>query len=377
MPENEPLTASEVPLAIFETLKTMGHEQVVFCNDPLTGLKAIIAIHNTTLGPALGGSRFWNYTSDEEALTDVLRLARGMTYKAAVAGLNLGGGKAVIIGDPKKLKNEAFFRAFGKFVDGLGGRYITAEDVNINVNDMEQVRLETRYVTGLKGGSGDPSPFTALGVYSGLKAAVKFKLKKDSVAGLRVAVQGCGSVGSHLCELLHKDGAKLVVSDIDPAKADRIEELCGARIVANHEIYAADVDVFAPCALGAILNDETIPTLRASVVAGGANNQLRDEPRHGAMLKERGILYAPDYVINAGGLINVYEELKGYDETNVRNKTTDIYNTLLEIFGDAEKKGILTHQASDLLAERRIAAHVEKGGRLRNRFDDQGWGRDF
>lgn len=359
-------------MAIFDTLKTMGHEQVVFCHEPATGLRAIIAIHDTTLGPALGGSRFWNYASDEEALTDVLRLSRGMTYKAAVAGLSLGGGKAVIIGDAKKLKSEALFRAFGRFVDSLGGRYITAEDVNINVHDMEHVRMETKYVSGLSGGSGDPSPLTALGVYSGIKAAVRHRLKKDSLAGLKVSVQGCGAVGSYLCELLHKDGAKLVVTDIDPAKTERIKSLYGATVVADKDIFTQDVDVFAPCALGAILNDETIPMLKATVVAGGANNQLREEAKHGTMVKERNILYAPDYVINAGGLINVYEELKGYNEANVRRKVVNIYNTLLEIFSESEKTGILTHQASDRLAERRIAAY-RNSARVRNRLDDQTW----
>ncbi len=359
-------------LAIFDTLKTMGHEQVVFCHEPSTGLRAIIAIHDTTLGPALGGSRFWNYASDEEALTDVLRLSRGMTYKAAIAGLSLGGGKAVIIGDPKKLKSEAFFRAFGRFVDSLGGRYITAEDVNINVSDMEQVRLETRYVSGLSSGSGDPSPITALGVYSGIKAAVKARLQKDSLRGLRVGVQGCGAVGSYLCELLHNDGAKLLVTDIDPGKTEKIKSLYGAQILSDMEIFRTEIDIFAPCALGAILNDETIPLLKTPIVAGGANNQLRDESKHGQMLKDRNILYAPDYVINAGGLINVYEELKGYNEQTARRKAMNIERTLSEIFAEAERSGILTHQASDRLAEKRLQDY-RHSAHLRNRLDDQKW----
>lgn len=266
----------DLRMSIFTRLETMGHEQVVFCHDKATGLKAIIAIHDTTLGPALGGCRMWNYDSEEEALKDVLRLSRGMTYKAAVAGLNLGGGKSVIIGDPKKLKSEAFFKTFGKFVDSLGGRYITAEDVNIKVEDIETVGTETPYVTGITTGegSGDPSPITALGTYHGIRASVEHRLGKTSLSGLKVAIQGCGAVGSYLAELLHKDGAQLYVSDIDESKVQNLVQKFGAEPIDGDKIHSLPVDVYAPCALGAILNDKTIPELKTQVVAGAANNQL-------------------------------------------------------------------------------------------------------
>ncbi|NDE16340.1 Glu/Leu/Phe/Val dehydrogenase [bacterium] len=360
---------------IFGLVESMGHEQVVFCHDKASGLKAIIGIHDTTLGPALGGTRMWDYASDEDALVDVLRLSRGMTYKAACAGLNLGGGKAVIIGDAKKIKSEALFRAFGRFVNSLGGRYITAEDVNINVNDIEQVAAETRFVTGISsrpGGSGDPSPVTAWGVYSGIRAAVKHRLGKDSLHGMRVAVQGVGAVGKYLCGYLAKDMVKLVVTDVDPAKVDYAVKEFGATAVRDTDIYSADVDVFAPCALGAIINDETIPLLKAKIVAGGANNQLLNEERHGSALVERNILYAPDYVINAAGLINVYNELIGYNAEVARKQAGNIYHTLSSVFADADKRGIPTGKASDLFAERRIASVRGVAG-LRNTVTNQSW----
>ncbi len=361
-------------MGIFDTASGMGHEEVVFCHDKATGLKAIIAIHDTTLGPALGGTRMWDYADEDAAITDVLRLSRGMTYKAAVAGLNLGGGKAVIIG-PRSLKSEALFRTFGRFVNGLGGRYITAEDVNISVRDMEYVAAETRYVTGISskpGGSGDPSPVTAFGVFCGIRAAVRHRLGKDSLAGLKVAVQGTGAVGMHLCELLKEAGAKLFVSDIDPHKVGQAVTRFGATALQENEIYSTAYDVFAPCALGAVLNDETIPALKATVVAGGANNQLRDEARHGKMLRERNILYAPDYVINAGGLINVYNELVGYNPEAVRRQASTIYDTLLSVFTEADNKNVSTHNASDSIAERRIAS-VRAAAPLRNTYDNQPW----
>jgi leucine dehydrogenase len=350
----------------------MGHEQIVFNYDRSTGLKAIIAIHDTTLGPALGGCRFWNYPDEESAILDVLRLSRGMTYKAAITGLNLGGGKAVIIGDPKKLKSEALFRAFGRFVHSLGGRYISAEDVNVNVHDIDNMAMETPYVTGRVGGSGDPSPITALGVFSGIRASVKHKLGKDNLKGLRVAVQGCGAVGRFLCGYLHEAGAQLVVADIEDAKAQDMAQKHAAKVVPVSQIHAADVDVFAPCALGAILNDETIPQLKATIVAGGANNQLQNEDRHGRMLKERNILYAPDYVINAGGLINVYHELRGYNAEAAKRQATNIYNTILEVYKEADRQGIPTHKASDTVAERRIAS-IKAMANLRNTYDTQSW----
>lgn len=363
-------------MGIFDVIGEMGHEQVVFCHDQATGLRGIIAIHDTTLGPALGGTRMWDYASDEEAVTDVLRLSRGMTYKAAAAGLSLGGGKAVIIGDAKKIKTEGLFRAFGRFVNTLGGRYITAEDVNINTADMGLVALETHYVTGLEGRSGDPSPVTAFGVFSGIRAAVKHKLNKDSVAGLRVAVQGCGAVGRYLCGYLHEAGAKLVVADIDDARAQAMADKFGAKVVDVKTIHTADVDVFAPCALGAGLNDETIPTIKAAIVAGGANNQLKVEDKHGAMVREKGILYAPDYVINAGGLINVFQELKGYNAEAAKKQAAGIYDTLRAIFTEADNERIPTNKASDRIVERRLAS-VRAAVPLRNTLDNQTWARRY
>jgi leucine dehydrogenase len=361
-------------MGIYDLIRQMGHEQVVFTHDRATGLKAIIAIHDTTLGPALGGCRLWNYENDEAAILDVLRLSRGMTYKAAAAGLSLGGGKAVIIGDAKTIKSEALFRSFGRFVNTLGGRYITAEDVNINTRDMDCVATETKYVTGITNntGSGDPSPVTALGVFNGLKASVKHKLKKDDLQGIRVAIQGCGAVGRYLAGYLHEAGAKLTVADLDEQRVQGLVEKFGAKGAPVGEIHMADVDVFAPCALGAILNDETIPKLRAGIVAGGANNQLKDEERHGGMLRERGILYAPDYVINAGGLINVFHELKGYDAEAAKRQASGIYGTILEIYAEADRANVPTHKASDAIAERRIAA-TKGAAQLRNTYENAPW----
>jgi leucine dehydrogenase len=353
----------------------MGHEQVVYCHDKSTGLKAIIAIHDTTLGPALGGTRLWDYSKDEDAEFDVLRLSRGMTYKAACAGLNLGGGKAVIIGDAKKIKTEALFRSFGRFVNSLGGRYITAEDVNVNVGDMEWCAAETNYVTGISsrpGGSGDPSPVTAWGVFQGIKAAARHRLGKDSLSGLKVAVQGTGAVGRYLCGYLKDAGAELFVSDIDAVKTKSMAEKFGAKVVEGQAIFAADVDVFAPCALGAIINDETIPMLKCPIVAGGANNQLLDENKHGKILRDKKILYAPDYVINAGGLINVYNELRGYNADVARKQAEGIYQTLLQVFADADKQGISTQVASNAFAERRINAARAITG-FKHTYDNQTW----
>jgi leucine dehydrogenase len=344
-------------MAILERIETMGHEQVVFFQDPQVGLKAIVAIHDTTLGPALGGCRFWNYKKEDYALIDVLRLSRGMTYKASITNLDLGGGKSVIIGDPNKLKSEAFFRSFGKCIDSLGGRYITAEDVNVGVADINRVAKETSHVVGVtsrKGGSGDPSPFTALGVFSGIKACVKYRLKKDTLRGLRVAVQGLGSVGKNLCHLLFEEGVQIIVSDIDAA---RVSDICAkykARSVAVEDIHRVDADVFSPCALGGVFDANTISQLNCPIVAGGANNQLLDEQEDGMRLKEKGILYAPDYVINAGGLINVSYEIRGYDVAKSTKDTKNIYNTLMDIFIVSEKRNIPTHKASDYLAEKRI-----------------------
>ena len=340
-------------MSIFDSMNELGHEQLVICTEPAAGYKGIIAIHNTTLGPALGGTRFWNYASDDEAIIDALRLARGMTYKAAVAGLNLGGGKSVIIGDNKTKKREAIFRAHGRFVESLGGRYITAEDVGTSVDDMEWIRMETQYVTGIYGGSGDPSPVTAFGTYRGIKAAAKAKYGDDSVAGKTVAVQGLGHVGSYLCGMLHEEGAKLVVTDIDKDRVAHAKDQFGAKTVAPDEIYDVKAEVFAPCALGAIINDKTLPKLKFEIIAGAANNVLA-EPRHGDELHEKGILYAPDYVINAGGLINVYGELNGWSSDRAKRKAGEIYDTLIQLFELADQEGIPTWVAADRLAERRI-----------------------
>jgi leucine dehydrogenase len=340
-------------MEIFEMMAEHGHEQVVFSHEPMSGYKGIIAIHDTTLGPALGGTRFWNYASDGEAIIDALRLSRGMTYKAAVAGLNLGGGKAVIMGDPRMAQREMLFRAHGRFVDSLKGRYITAEDVGTSVEDMDYVQMETEYVSGVAGGLGDPSPITAYGVYRGIKASVKFCYGDDALDGRTVAVQGLGHVGYSLCSYLHEEGAKLIVTDIDTGRVQQVVTDFGAKAVAPDEIYGADAEVFAPCALGAVVDDRTLPKFRFRVVAGAANNQLAEE-RHGDEIEAKGILYAPDYVINAGGLINVYGELQGWTQERAKRKAGEIYQTLLDLFALAKEQGISTWSAADRLAERRI-----------------------
>lgn len=350
---------------VFQAMGEGSHEQVVFCESKVAGLKAIIAIHNTTLGPALGGCRMYPYKSEQDALTDVLRLSRGMTYKAAAAGLNLGGGKSVIIGDPKKDKSEALFRVLGRFVESLNGRYITAEDVGTNVLDMEYIFMETKYVTGVApahGGSGDPSPVTAFGVFRGMQASVKEVWGTESLSGKRVAVQGLGNVGGHLVEHLMKEGAKVTVTDIDTEKSRRFAELHGVEVVPVDKIYDVSCDIFAPCALGAILNDETIPRLRCKVVCGGANNQLAEE-RHGVQLTERGILYAPDYVVNAGGLINVYVEMEGYVRERALRMAENIYNTTASVYRIAKEQKLPTYVAADRLAEERVQriGQIKKG----------------
>jgi leucine dehydrogenase len=343
---------------VFDNINFDGHEQVVFCHDKHTGLKAIIGVHNTRLGPALGGTRFYPYTKEEDALTDVLRLSKGMTYKAAVSGLNLGGGKAVIIGDPKKLGSEAFFRAFGRFVNSLNGRYITAEDVGTSVKFMEWINKETAHVTGIPtyiGGSGDPSPFTAHGTFVGIKACLKAQTGKDSVSGIKVAVQGIGNVGYHLCKELHENGAKLYVSDVNKDAVKRAVKEFGAEAVEGDKIYSVAADVYAPCALGATVNDKTIPMFKCSIIAGAANNQLLDQVKHGEAVKKAGILYAPDYVINAGGLINVNSEVYGGGTDHVLAQIENIYNTLLNIFEIAGKEKVTTAVAANRIAEKRIA----------------------
>lgn len=341
----------------FNTIEENGHEQVVFCSNKEAGLKAIIAIHNTTLGPALGGTRMWNYQSDEAALKDVLRLSRGMTYKAAISGLNLGGGKAVIIGDSATQKDELLFRTFGKFVEGLAGRYITAEDVGTTVKDMEYVRMETKYVTGISkalGGSGDPSTVTAYGVYTGMKACAKFRWGKDSLKGKKIAVQGAGHVAHFLCEHLHREGAELFITDIFEDKVKKLMEGVKATYIKPEEIFDVDADIFSPNALGAIINDESIHKLKVEIVAGGANNQLEKEKKHGPMLLEKNILYAPDYVINAGGLINVSNELEGYQQERALKQAENIYDIITRILEISYKENIPTYEASNKIAEERL-----------------------
>jgi leucine dehydrogenase len=341
--------------ALFALLEEHGHEQVSLCYEPSSGYRGIIAIHDTTLGPALGGTRFWSYESDREALIDCLRLARGMTYKAAVAGLNLGGGKSVIIGDNKIKNREPVFRAHGRHIASLHGRYITAEDVGTSTGDMEYIRAETDHVTGLIGRSGDPSPVTAFGVYRGIKACAQHRYGSDSLGGKTVAIQGCGHVGYYLAQLLYDEGAKLIVADIDPAKVVKVVEDFKAQRAEPSEIYGVQADIFAPCALGGIINDETVPKLQVEIVAGGANNQLAEE-RHGEALELRNITYAPDYVINGGGLINVNAELNGWTMERARSKAGEIYDTILRVFEIAEEEGIPSYRAADRLAEQRIAA---------------------
>lgn len=350
---------------VFENMADKGHEQVVFCSDPVSNLKAIIAIHNTSLGPALGGCRMWTYADESAALKDVLRLSRGMTYKAAVAGLNLGGGKAVIIGDPKRDKNEALFRAFGRFVEGIAGRYITAEDVGTSVKDMEWVRMETRHVTGISrslGGSGDPSPVTAYGVFHGMRAAAQYSFGKDSVAGLVVAIQGAGHVGYHLAKHLVHDGAKVIICDIDQESLKRVSQDFQVEVVSPDAIYDVPCDVFAPCAMGSIVNAKTLPRLKCKIIAGAANNQLEDDGPVAAELERRGILYAPDYVINAGGLINVANELEGYNQERALQQAGGIYGVLMRVFKVAADKQIPTYQAADNVALERISAinHIKR-----------------
>lgn len=344
---------------IFGTLASLGHEQVVFCHDDATGLKAIIAIHNTVLGPALGGTRMWNYASEQEALTDVLRLSRGMTFKAAISGINLGGGKAVIIGDAKVMKTESFLRRFGKFVNSLNGKYITAEDVNMKTADMEYINMETKHVTGLPesmGGGGDPSPVTAYGVYLGMKATAKKVYGSDSLKGKRVAVQGVGQVGMHLVEYLVKENAEVFITDLFEDKVQAIAQQFGVKAVGQDAIYDLEVDIYSPCALGATLNDNTIPRLKCAIVAGAANNQLKDELKHGYMLIDRSITYAPDFLINAGGLINVYNEyLGGYNRNRVFEQAEKIYTTCLNILTLADNEKISSQEAAIKLSEKRIA----------------------
>ena len=341
---------------MFDDMQQTGHEQIIHAFDQNTGLRALVGIHNTTLGPALGGCRMWNYANESEALQDVLRLSRSMTYKSAMAGVAFGGGKAVIFGNPAKDKSEALMRSFGKFLQKLRGGFVTGQDVGITSADVLHMHKETKHVVGLPpemGGTGDPSPMAALGVFSGIKASVAYRLQKDSLRGVRIAVQGCGNVGSRLCHLLHKEEAKLWVSDLDASKAEAIATSCGAQVLDVNSLPYADVDVFAPCALGAVLNSDSIPWIQAKIVAGGANNQLENESEHDEMLLARNILYAPDYVINAGGLISVAHEIMQRPEAIVE-KVQAISNTLLEVYRRAAQQGTSTGKTADHIAEERV-----------------------
>ncbi|MEO7712368.1 MAG: Glu/Leu/Phe/Val dehydrogenase [Gemmatimonadaceae bacterium] len=342
-------------MLLFDTIAEMGHEQLVICNDNSAGYRGIIAIHSTTLGPALGGTRFWQYASDEEAIVDALRLARGMTYKNAVAGLNLGGGKSVIIGDNRTTDREMIFRAHGRFVESLGGRYITAEDVGTSTADMDFVHMETKNVSGLAGRSGDPSPVTAHGVFRAIQASAKERWGSDDLSTRTVSVQGCGHVGYYLAKELHEAGAKLVVTDIDQERVKHVATEFGARAVAPDDIYGVQADIFAPCALGGIINDKTIPLLKVEIVCGAANNVLLEE-RHGDLLVQKQILYTPDYVANAGGVINVYSELAGWSSARAFRKADEIYETVLRVFQIARTDSVPTYVAADRLAEQRILA---------------------
>ncbi|MFC0522680.1 branched-chain amino acid dehydrogenase [Pontibacillus salicampi] len=343
-------------MEIFNYMKEYDYEQLLFCQDEQSGLKAIIAIHDTTLGPALGGTRMWTYASEEDAIVDALRLAKGMTYKNAAAGLNLGGGKTVIIGDPKQDKNEEMFRAFGRFIQGLNGRYITAEDVGTTVYDMDTIHEETDYVTGISpafGSSGNPSPVTAYGVYRGMKAAAMEAFGSDNLEGKVVAVQGVGNVAYNLCKHLHDEGAQLIVTDINKEAVNRAVEEFGAKAVDTEDIYSVDCDIYAPCALGATINDDTIPQLKAKVIAGAANNQLK-ETTHGDRIHEMGIVYTPDYVINSGGVINVADELYGYNRERAMKRVEAIYDNVSRVFEIARRDNIPTYKAADRMAEERI-----------------------
>jgi len=357
MIETRKITAEDLKNnPILSSMSEYNHEQLVFCNDNSTGLRAIIAIHNTTLGPALGGTRMWMYNNEVEALQDVLRLSRGMTYKNSISGLNLGGGKAVIIGDSKTMKSEALFRRFGKFVNGLAGRYITAEDVGISPSDMAIVNMETEHVVGLMGKSGDPSPITALGTYVGIKACAKKQFGSDSLSGKKVAVQGIGHVGEHLVKHLREENAEVFITDIDQEALKRVSQKYGAQVVGVDEIYDIDMDIYSPCALGATINDDTLSRLKCSIIAGSANNQLANEKIHGQAVLEKGIVYAPDFAINAGGVINVYSEITDNSAAWALNKAEGIYDTIYQIVKRSADENTPAYAIANKIAEERIEA---------------------
>jgi leucine dehydrogenase len=348
---------SSIVTSVLDQLSTLGHKKVVFCNDPDSGLKAIIAIHDTTLGPALGGTRMWSYATEAEALQDVLRLSRSMTYKAAITGLNLGGGSAVIIGDSRKEKSEALMRSYGRFIKNLNGEFITAEDLGTSTRDMEYIRMETDYVTGVPesiGGMGDPAPTSAKGVFLGIKACVKDVFGTDTLAGRSVVVQGTGHVGQHLVELLRKENVEVFVSDINEERLHHVAKKYKAKAVEADKIFTLDVDIYAPCALGATVNDKTIPKMKFAIIAGSANNQLADEQKHGQLLLDKNILFAPDYLINAGGLINCYSELTGFGKKRTMQLTENIYDATRNVIRMSKADNIPTILAANRIAENRI-----------------------
>ena len=345
----------------------MDHEQVVHCYDEASGLKAIIAVHNTVLGPSLGGCRMWNYASEEEAINDVLRLSRGMTFKASITGLNLGGGKAVIIADSKTDKSEMLWRRFGQFVESLNGKYITAEDVGTSPRDIEYIKMETSHVAGVPsylGGGGDPSPVTAYGTYLGIKASAKRAFGSDSLEGKTISVQGVGSVGEHLVKHLHEENATVFIADINEDRLKEVSNKYGVEVISTDEIYSKEVDIYSPCALGGTVNDDTIDILKCRIIAGAANNQLADEVNHGKKLMAHGIIYAPDFLINAGGLVNCYVELEDYSKDRAYGRTELIYDRTLEIFEKAESESIPTQEAAIRIAKERI----EKAKNLNTRL---------
>jgi leucine dehydrogenase len=340
----------------FEYMEKHRYEQVVYFYDKTTGLKGITCIHNTTLGPALGGTRLWNYDTEEEAVVDCLRLARGMTYKAAAAGLNLGGGKTVLIGDPDTVKSEGYFRALGRYVQSLNGRYITAEDVNTSTKDMDFVSMETDHVVGLEGKSGNPSPMTALGAFHGIRAALQYKFGDETISKYTFAVQGAGQTGYYLIKkLIEMKAKKIYFSEINKKHIARLQkEHPDVEFIEPKDFFKANVDVLVPCALGGVFNSDTIPQIKAKIIAGTANNVLLEDDIDGNLIKEKGILYAPDFVINAGGLINVYHEIKGYNIGRATRDIEKIYDRLLEIFKIAERENIHTQLAAKVFAKKRI-----------------------
>jgi leucine dehydrogenase len=350
---------------VFEIMAERDHEEIIFCNDDEVGLKAIIAIHNTVLGPAIGGCRMYPYKTTDDAMQDALRISRGMTYKAAVAGLDLGGGKSVIIADPKDFpmgseKREELFRCFGRFLQAAAGRFITAEDVGTSVQDMEYVKMETDSVGGISmasGGSGDPSPVTAYGTFRGIQACVNKAYRNPSLKGLKIVVEGIGKVGHYLVKHLYDEGARVFVYDRNQDKVKKImQDYDGVEFIEGSKIYGFDGDIYSPCALGATINDDSIKKFKFKIIAGSANNQLAVEEKHGKMILEKGIIYAPDFVINSGGLINVYSEMQGYNQDKALSKARNIYDAVAKVLDIAETDNIPSYLAANKLAEERIAA---------------------